>query len=570
MMIEQNTPYAHLLQYMGNLTFDKIRNRAVKDILELMPQSLQEILYEKLNRGLCILDNEPQMDIYLYAFGKMHQAKLNNAFNRLPKSFLEQHEINIIDYGCGLGLGMMCYADYLRDNDYTQQVQTITLIEPSEICLKRAALYASMFFPDADIVTVNKTFDELDETDIYCDEDIPTLHILSNVLDILDFDMKDFAELLKGQTKGYNQFVCVGPYFNYPDKDGRMEQFCSLLNGENYYSKSFDKYEFDETKAWTAIILCFVVRKAHVNNLSTKVTKAEIIKGIEDELGVVYSKDGKKLLKCKNRELKSYSIKHGTELICNNAFENCVYLRDFNFSDSIITIGSRIFVFCESLQQVTIPSSVLTIGINPFIDCKKVGLKSNSSRFVVKDGLFIDNQGVIISFVGKNEKVIFPNTVNTVGDFAFCGCRVIQQIDIPDSVTMVRKGAFASSTLQRISIPDTITSIEEYVFGSCTLLQQITIPQSVTKIEDSAFYCCKSLQQINIPDFVTKIGDAAFYGCESLQQINIPDSITKIGYNAFCDCKSLQKITISKGSLGRFRKMLPEELWSKLYENQSL
>lgn len=590
MIIEQNTPYAQLLKYMGTLTFNKIRDRAVKDVREIMPQSLQEILYENLNRGLGILDEEPQMIAYLYAFGKMHQAKLNYAFNQLPKEYLKQPEINIIDYGCGQALGIMCYADYLHDNDYTQQVKTITLIEPSEICLKRAALYTSMFFPNADIVTINKTFDELDETDIYCDEDIPTLHILSNVLDILDFDMKEFAELLKGQTKGYNQFVCVGPYFNYPDKDGRMEQFCSLLNGENYYNKSFDKYEFDEQNDWTANILCFVVRKAYVNNLSTKVTKAEIIKGIEDDYGVVYSKDGKMLLKCKNGKLETYSIKRGTELICDsafrgiwglhnirfpdsvtiigdNVFENCVCLKQIDFSDSITTIGNRIFVFCESLQQITIPSSVSTIGTNPFIDCRNVELKSNSSRFVVKDGFFIDQQGVIISFVGKDKIVTIPNTINTIGNYAFCRCRTIQQIDIPDSVTMIRKGAFASSTLQRINIPDTVTSIEEYVFGFCESLQQITIPKSVTKIGNDAFYWCKSIQQIHIPDSVTMIGDGAFYQCESLQQIDIPDSVMIIGRCVFWGCDSLLQISIPKGSKEKFQKMLDEELWDKLVEH---
>jgi len=612
MMIEQDTPYAYLLKYMGNLTFDNIRNHVVTSIRKTMPQSLQEILYEELNRGLRILDDESQMDIYLYAFGKMHQAKLNHAFIHLPKIFLEQHEINIIDYGCGFGLDLMCYADYFRDNDYTQQVKTITLIEPSEICLKRAALHASMFFPDADIVTVNKTFDELDETDIYCDQDTPTLHILSNVLDILDFDIKKFAELIYGQTKGYNQFVCVGPYFNNSEKDGRMEQFCSLLNGENYYSKSFDKYEFDEQNAWTANVLCFVVRKAHVNNLSTKVTKAEIVKGVEDEYGVVYSKDGKKLLKCRNRELITYSIKHGTKLICDsafegfwksqsicipdsvtmigklsfcgcqsikiitipnsvtmigdNAFENCICLQKVNFSDAITNIGNRIFVFCESLQHVTIPSSVIEIGTNPFIGCRNVELKSCSSRFIVKKGFLTDNQSEIISFVGKEEKVIIPNTVNTIGEFAFCGCKTIRQIYIPNSLTMVRKGAFASSSLQRINLPETITSIEEYVFCFCDSLKQITIPKSVTQLGNNAFYCCKSIQQIHIPDSVTKIGDGVFYQCESLQQINLPGSISKIGYNAFWGCGSLQIISIPQGSIEKFKKMLDENLWDKLVE----
>lgn len=612
MMIEQNTPYAQLLKYMGDLTFDKIRDLIVEGVRKTIPQSLQEVLYEKLDHGLGILDNELQMDMYLYAYGKMHQAKLNHAFARLPKTFLKQHKINIIDYGCGQAIGLMCYADFFRNNKHGQQVRTITLIEPSEICLQRAALHASLFFPGADIVTVNKTFDELNEADIYCDQDTPTLHILSNVLDILDFDIKEFAKLIYGQTKGYNQFVCVGPYFNYSEKDDRMEQFCSLLKGENYYNKSFDKYEFDEQNAWTANINCFVVRKAFVNSISTKVTKAEIIKGVEDDYGVVYSKDGKMLVKCKNHKLETYSIKHGTELICDNAFEavwglqniripnsvtmigkqsfygcqslqiitipdsvmkigdnafeNCIFLKQINLSNFITAIGSRIFVFCESLQKVTIPSSVIEIGTNPFIGCKSVELKSNSSRFIVKDGLFIDNQGVMISFVGKDESVTIPDTVNTIGDFAFCGCKTIQQIDIPDSVTMIRKGAFASSTLQRISIPNTITSIEEYVFGFCDSLQQITIPKSVTKIGDAAFYCCKSIHQIHIPESVTMIGDGAFYQCESLEHINLPDSITKIGYNAFCSCESLQRIAISKGIKEKFQKMLDEELWDKLVE----
>ena len=147
MIIEQNTNYAYKLKYMENPTFDKVRDLAIKFMREL-PTQLQDELYEALNRGIDILDSEPQMVTYLYAFGPMHQAKLNYAFKHLPKEFLEQPEINIIDYGCGQALGTMCYADYLRENGYAQKVKTITLIEPSEICLKRAAIHASMFFPD--------------------------------------------------------------------------------------------------------------------------------------------------------------------------------------------------------------------------------------------------------------------------------------------------------------------------------------------------------------------------------------------------------------------------------------
>ncbi|MBO7541165.1 MAG: hypothetical protein J6T33_05835, partial [Bacteroidales bacterium] len=72
-MKEQNTNYAYKLKYLENPTFDKVRDLAVQFMYEL-PQQLQTELYEALNRGVDILDSEPQMVTYLYSFGKMHQA----------------------------------------------------------------------------------------------------------------------------------------------------------------------------------------------------------------------------------------------------------------------------------------------------------------------------------------------------------------------------------------------------------------------------------------------------------------------------------------------------------------
>ena len=142
----------------------------------------------------------------------MHQAKLNVAFKNLPKIFFNQPEIRIIDYGCGQGIGTMCYSDFLETNGYAQEVKSVTLIEPSKISLQRAALHTSHFFPETDITTINKRFDELTTDDLSCGEKIPTLHILSNVLDLMEFYLEDLAELIHGNLTGYDLFVCVGPY----------------------------------------------------------------------------------------------------------------------------------------------------------------------------------------------------------------------------------------------------------------------------------------------------------------------------------------------------------------------
>ena len=207
--------YSEVLKYIiGNdiPSFELVRDVATA-ILKKQPDQVQQEIYDSLERGTAMLYHGLQMDAFLHAYGRMHQAKLNYAFGHIPETFLIQNEINIIDYGCGIGTGIMCYADFLRKQGYTQKINTITLIEPSVPTLQRATLHSRFFFPDAKIITVNKGFDQLNNEDFACEDEVPTLHILSNVLD-LDFDLEQFSSLIRNCTKGHNQFVCTGPYFN--------------------------------------------------------------------------------------------------------------------------------------------------------------------------------------------------------------------------------------------------------------------------------------------------------------------------------------------------------------------
>ena len=535
MMIEQNTNYAYKLKYMENPTFDKVRDLAIKFMREL-PTQLQDELYEALNRGIDILDSEPQMVTYLYAFGPMHQAKLNYAFKHLPEEFLEQPEINIIDYGCGQALGTMCYADFLRENGYAQKVKTITLIEPSEMCLKRAALHASMFFPDAEIKTVNKTFNELEENAVYCAEDIPTLHILSNVLDMLSFNLKKFANLVKGCLKGYNQFVCVGPYFNYSVKDERMRKLCSLIQGKENYFNALDKNEFVKDKDMTAQILCFS-KGEEEEEPSTEVTDEDIENGVEDEFGIIYSRDGKRLLKCKNESIIFYQIKQGAKVICKETFCGCSLLQQITIPNSVTVIGDLAFSECESLKQVSIPDSVRSIGNYSFGNCKSLRqITIPQSVNSIGEEAFWRCSSL--------QQITIPNSVTHIGVYAFALCNSLRQIIIPESVTTIGDGTFhGCESLQQIFIPNTVKSIGEYAFSECKSLKQIILPELITKIKYKTFYCCYSLQHINIPNSVTSIEANAFYGCAMIQ-LNIPNSVTRIGKAAFSNCRSIQQINI--------------------------
>ena len=97
-----------------------------------------------------------------------------------------------------------------------------------------------------------------------------------------------------------------------------------------------------------------------------------------------------------------------------------------------------------------------------------------------------------------------------------------------------------------ITIPNTVTTIGEYAFECCNSLTSITIPAGITSIGRSTFEDCTGLISVTIPDSVTVIGQEAFYRCEKLTSITIPSSVTEIGYEAFWGCSNLTDIYVNQ------------------------
>ncbi len=254
-------------------------------------------------------------------------------------------------------------------------------------------------------------------------------------------------------------------------------------------------------------------------NLSTAVTDEDMLNGVEDEYGVVYSKDGKRLLACKNEDITEYTIKADTKVICDDAFS-----------------------ISDILQSINIPSSVTAIGSNPFSCCNKLQINlSSNSCFRIIDNLLISDSGTLISCLNTDKYIAIPSSVTAIGNAAFYECRSLQSINIPSSVTIIGNWAFgACDSLHSINIPSSVTIIGDLAFCVCRSLKSINIPSSVTKIGNETFECCEALENINIPSSVTSIGYWAFGQCSALKSINIPSSVTKIGNNPFIGCENLQ------------------------------
>ena len=245
--------------------------------------------------------------------------------------------------------------------------------------------------------------------------------------------------------------------------------------------------------------------------------------------------------------LTSITIPNSVTSIRHWAFSYCTSLTSITIPNSITNIEGNAFIGCTSLTSITIPESVTNIGGNVFANC------SSLTSMVVEPGNTTydsrENCNAIIeiatnTLIASCQNTTIPNSVTSIGDWAFVNCTSFTSITIPNSVTSIGEAAFDGCTsLTSITIPNSVTSIGEQVFNGCTSLASITIPNGVTSIGRSAFLSCTSLTSVSLGSGVTSIGNFAFDGCTSLTSITIPNSVTSIGQSAFDGCTSLTSIT---------------------------
>ena len=210
--------------------------------------------------------------------------------------------------------------------------------------------------------------------------------------------------------------------------------------------------------------------------------------------------------------------------IGEGVFNDCTSLSSVTIGSGVTSIGKYAFRRCNGLTNIEIPNSVTSIAPYAFFTC--IGLSS----------------------------ITIPNSVTSIADSTFSECESLISItvdggnikyDSRDNCNAIIETATNKLIrgCQNTVIPNSITSIGNYAFDGCYGLSSITIPNSVTSIGNTAFGGCTGLTSIDIPSGVTIIGTSAFAACASLSSVTIGSGVTSIYNTAFGGCTGLTKIT---------------------------
>ncbi len=158
-----------------------------------------------------------------------------------------------------------------------------------------------------------------------------------------------------------------------------------------------------------------------------------------------------------NIDLSTLKYKPYNGLFCNN-----YNITNVTLPSDMTEIPDALFAYAVNLQSIEIPSSVQSIGQDAF--CSAIRMNSVNWEDLTN--------------------------LTTINSHAFNLCISLQEIIVPEGVTILNEGVFRGCVNASIELPSTLQRIEAYALQSMKFPVGFTLPTSVTYIHENAFEQC--------------------------------------------------------------------------------
>lgn len=248
---------------------------SIDDIIDYCHNALPEEYkgrpwtHPELNHGINLLASDVALNCYMSAYGDMHVTKCRAAMMNFPFNDI-QGSIEIVDWGCGQGIGSATIIEVLRQRNLFQWLRKITLIEPSHSAIEHANDNIRTLTHGTVKIDVKNLF--LPANDIVEGETLNSIgyrynniiHVFSNILDVTAIDLGIVAKMV-ASAQGKHFVLCIGP------QNGaayRIEKFCSVFGEQNYFSQ-INSVRYARTRRtahpYTCMTRCFEYNGATID-----------------------------------------------------------------------------------------------------------------------------------------------------------------------------------------------------------------------------------------------------------------------------------------------------------------
>ncbi len=229
-------------------------------------------------------------------------------------------------------------------------------------------------------------------------------------------------------------------------------------------------------------------------------------------------------------------VKH----IGRGAFYGCTGLLTVVLNQNLSKIEDYTFYKCSSLIGFGMPVGLTSIGRAAFYKCERLEAIDLSVCAVeeIAPYAFYGCASVITADLGSN--------VKNIGEYAFYKCSKLEKLIFPDTLRSIGSRAYSKcESLKQVDFGSGVESIGDYAFQGCGVLESIILPGSLKNIGNYAFYKCNGATEVVLSNGIEKIGEYAFYNLGNVENLVLPASITSIGKYAFKGWNSLGSILVN-------------------------
>ncbi len=239
----------------------------VDDIISVSRQKInwnkRYELKASLNHGKSILQTEDQLAAYLSWYGEMHKVKCRIASQNLPYQELGMR-IHIVDWGCGQAVASLCLLETLEQRGLLSYVRKVTLVEPSIMALNRAQSNIEKAINghavEIECLNLKLPSNNTDDNTFSLNlNESTTIHLFSNILDLVDINLRRTAEIIEN-GRGMHFVLCMGPCNG---NKSRIDDFCSYFTNRVEFSNVEDRciaHTSDTNYPITCKTRCFYIQ----------------------------------------------------------------------------------------------------------------------------------------------------------------------------------------------------------------------------------------------------------------------------------------------------------------------